>query len=189
MRNVKIGVISVLVGAVALSACGGEGAGSGSGESGDTKIATAEFEMLNTAPEDTPEITGSAELVRRQSGTEAMIELSGLESGEDYSSHVHAGDCDQSDPGGPHFKFDLDGSDMPPNEIHLPVTADEEGNGSSEATSDSTVPLDEGRSIVLHLAEEKADGGSSMGDMSDSKKADDGHSPSNAPKLACAQLS
>ncbi|HKJ36985.1 MAG TPA: hypothetical protein VKA36_10490, partial [Solirubrobacterales bacterium] len=152
-------LMTTALGALALSigvaACGDD--------SDDTDSATTEaaaaaetlsgtFEAVADAPEGADSVEGTAELTVGDDGTTAGIELSGLEPDTEYASHVHAGSCDQPDPGGPHFMFDLDGEEMPPNEIHLPFTSDADGNGSAEASNDQAVPDPGTRSIVVHLA-------------------------------------
>ena len=140
-----------------------------------TTTLSGRFELVAKPPAGFDDVTGTARLVRSAGGTDAAIELRGLKPNTDYASHLHAGDCDEADPGGPHFMFDADGSDMPPNEIHLPLRSDADGNGTAKAHADKTVPPGTGRSIVIHTV--PADSGSS---------ADAGHS--RAVKFACAQL-
>jgi plastocyanin len=68
-------------------------------------------------------------------------------------AHLHTEGCEASDPGGPHFKFDPQGGDEPPNEIHLSFTANGDGSGKAEATADQEVPEGEAGSVVLHFAD------------------------------------
>lgn len=204
--------------ALTLAACGDdEDDGGTEAAEGETAL-TGDFEMVEGAPEDTDPLSGTAELVVSDEGTTAEIQLQGLGPDTEYIAHVHEGGCDQPDPGGPHFKFDLNGSDMPPNEIHLPFSSDAEGGGSATATNEQAVPEPDGRSIVVHLAGEDDHGGGhgdgmdsekehgdgmdsekEHGDGMDSEKehGDDGeHSGASgksgghthSPKLACAQL-
>ncbi len=123
-------------------------------------ITKASFALLDSSPEGFEQLDGVATIARYE-GTTITIEFTGLQPGLDYISHLHAGSCDES--GGPHFKFDPDGADAPPNEIHLTFTSTPEGLGFMTAENDMAV-ADEGQSVVVHLA----------GQMSD--------------KIACAQL-
>lgn len=160
--------------------------------------ASGAFKLVPNAPRGYEELAGTAKLVRSDRGTKASITLAGLEPKVEYASHVHAGACDQPDPGGPHFKFDLNGADTPPNEIHLPFITDAEGRGAAEADNDQMVPEGEGRSIVVHREQvpakgsggKKASGGSVQGHHSspDSAKSSGATSSSAPPKIACAAL-
>ncbi|MBU1801082.1 MAG: superoxide dismutase family protein, partial [Actinobacteria bacterium] len=53
---------------------------------------------------------------------------------------------------GPHFKFDLEGSDVPPNEIHLGFTSSADGSGEATITSDEQVG-DGAPAVVVHPAD------------------------------------
>jgi len=196
-------LLTATVLAVTLAACGNDDGGGDDATSsgGDSVEMTGSFVAVSDAPAEAEEISGSVEQVRSEAGTETTIELSGLEPDTAYIAHVHAGACDQPDPGGPHYKFDLDGGDMPPNEIHLSFTSDDRGNGEVGVDNETRIPDGEGLSVVVHHDEE-ADGemddsemggsGAGAGDEmpSDGKqgKAADGHSHSHSDKLACADL-
>lgn len=105
------------------------------------------FVLLDTRPDGYDDVTGTAQLARYDGGTTVTTEVFGLMPGEDYISHVHAQSC--AEDGGPHYKFDPDGSDMPPNEIHLAFTADEEGRGYTTAENDM-VAGDDAVAFVVH---------------------------------------
>jgi Cu-Zn family superoxide dismutase len=168
--------LAVLLSAGFIAACGDDETTSQTSQSGDaSSTETGSFALVKGAPDGFDDVSGAAKLVRNDGGTDASIELAGLKPSAKYVSHVHADACDQADPGGPHFKFDSDGADMPPNEIHLPFASDAQGNGSAQAHNDKTVPAGEGRSIVVHRAPAA---------KSDSGEA--GHS--HAGKIACAPL-
>ena len=124
-------------------------------------LVSGEFRTLASAPTGFESIGGSADLARHAAGTTVTIELENLVPGKDYIAHVHAGTC--FDAGGPHYKFDEAGSDMPPNEIHLAFTGLQDGTGSMTAEN-HRVAADTATSIVLH---ERVEG---------------------APKIACADL-
>ena len=181
-------LLAALPTALLLSACGG---------SDDENTTEGEFAVLEDAPSGFEEMSGTAEMTRSDDGTEASISFQGLRPDTEYVAHVHGGICDQPDPGGPHFKFDINGPEEPPNEIHFSFTSDADGAGSAEAQNDQTVPEDEGNTIVLHLAEaegedvpEHSHGDEAMG--SDSEMKDGGshtHSHTHDVKVACADLS
>ncbi len=173
-KTILLVSIALLVGAL-LGGCGGDDESS---SAADATSVTGDFTSLADTPQAIAKLSGSAKLVRSDGGTDVSIALSGLRPDTRYASHLHAGACDQPDPGGPHFKFDDNGSEMPPNEIHLPFTTDADGDGRASAHNDATVPKGEGRSIVVHtVAEEHT-----------STKASDGHAHAHAAKIACATL-
>lgn len=160
------------------------------GDDEDENATAGDFELVAEAPEGYDDVSGEAELARNDSGTEVEISFSGLKPDTEYIAHVHAASCDQADPGGPHFKFDLNGGDTPPNEIHLPFTTDADGNGEATASNDQVVPEDEGPAIVVHEAgdghSDKAEGHS---DKAEGHSGDGHAGHSHEPKIACAPLS
>lgn len=110
-------------------------------------LSTGTFGLLDTRPPGYDDVAGTAWLARHDGGTTVTIEVTGLEPGVEYISHVHAGPCSEN--GGPHFQFEEGGSVMPPNEIHLQFTADGEGVGFM--TADNTRTVDERAvAIVVH---------------------------------------
>ena len=111
-------------------------------------LVTGSFELLDTRPQGYDDVTGTAWMARHDEGTTVTIEVSGLEPGAEYISHVHAQPCD-TDNGGPHYQFEVGGDVMPPNEIHLLFTADEDGNGFMTAENDRTVD-DRAVAVVVH---------------------------------------
>ncbi len=174
-------LLAALLAAAAMAGCGDDDSSSDAGSTTTTSASTAktvtgQFKLVPKAPSGFDDIAGTAKLVRSDGGTDVSIQLTGLKPDVDYKSHLHAGDCSQSDPGGPHFKFDDNGADTPPNEIHLPFTSDAEGNGSATARNDKTVPAGEGRSIVVHMA------------ITDDASAQSGSAHSHPDKIACAQI-
>lgn len=162
--------LALFVASLAVVACG----------AADQGKRTGKFELVKNAPPGFEQARGTAEIIRSEGGTEATLDVKGLNPNTEFVSHLHVGSCDQPDPGGPHFKFDLRGSDMPPNEIHLPFTSDAEGKGSAKATNDQRAPDDEVKSVVIHRASAPHD------------KAEhpEGHSEGHAhqPKALCADL-
>ena len=180
----KIMLAAMLAAALALTACGGD-------DSTEENVRTGEFELVDGAPDGFDGAGGSAEIVRSDDGTEVSLDVEGLPPEGTFAAHLHAGGCDQPDPGGPHFRFELNGAEMPPNEIHLPFETDGEGAGSSDATNDQTVPEDEGLSVVIHeeTGEESAAGHShdeEMGDMENMEEHE--HDHGSEPKALCANL-
>ncbi len=108
------------------------------------ELVSGSFTLLDTRPSGYDDVTGTAEMARHDGGTTVTIEVSGLEPGTEYISHVHAEPC--SNNGGPHYQFEVGGSEVPPNEIHLLFTADEEGNGYMTAENEQTV---DGRAVAV----------------------------------------
>lgn len=111
------------------------------------ELVSGTFMLLDTRPSGYDEVTGTAELARHDDGTTVTIELAGLQPGTEYISHIHAEPCTNN--GGPHYQFEVGGSEVPPNEIHLLFTADEDGNGSMTAENDRTVD-ERAVAIVVH---------------------------------------
>jgi Cu-Zn family superoxide dismutase len=140
-------LLVALVATLGLAACGG-------GDSGGEDTVAGTFEVLPEASTGYDNLSGEAELTRGDGETTTAISLDGLEPDTAYMAHLHTGSCAGSDPGGPHFKFDLHGSDQPPNEIHLSFTSSGDGSGDAEVSSDQEVPVGEAGSVVLHLADE-----------------------------------
>ncbi|MEZ5077376.1 MAG: hypothetical protein R2725_08040 [Solirubrobacterales bacterium] len=164
----KLLLLVVTIAATAgLVACGGSGEGTVSGN----------FELTEEAPAAYDGLEGEADLTRTEGGTTVSISLTGLEPNTEYVSHLHVGGCQPPLVGGPHFKFDREGSDEPPNEIHLTFSSDAEGAGAAEANSDQEVPAGEAGSVVVHLASEMK--------MS-AFVHEEGHE--HPDKIACAEL-
>ena len=126
-----------------LAACGG-------GDGSDETTVSGSFETLSGAPAAYSGLAGRADLTRADGATKASVKLRGLVAGTSYTAHLHTGGCDGPEPGGPHFKFDPQGGDRPPNELHFGFVADAEGEASARAASNREVPLGEAGSIVLH---------------------------------------
>lgn len=144
VKNLAL-LLAALTVAVGLAACGGS-------DSDEDTVAGA-FAVLPGAPADYANVSGEAELTRSDGTTETTIDLNGLEPDVEFMAHLHTGGCAGADPGGPHFKFDPQGTEQPPNEIHLAFTSNGDGSGEAEASSDREVPAGEAGSIVLHLAD------------------------------------
>jgi Cu/Zn superoxide dismutase len=111
------------------------------------ELESGTFALLDTRPSGYDDVTGTAEMARHDGGTTVTVELSGLQPGVEYISHVHAEPC--SNNGGPHYQFEVGGSEVPPNEIHLLFTADEDGNGFMTAENTQTVD-ERAVAIVVH---------------------------------------
>lgn len=206
MRDVRktMTALLVLVAALALPACGGGSDGSAETSDGESAAVSGEFAPPPDAPAAYSEVAGEAELERSSGGTTVSVALSGLEPKTAYIAHLHTGDCDQADPGGPHFQFEPGGSEEPPNEIHLEFSADGAGEGEAEARSKREVPVGKAGSVVLHEAESHDemtadDATDSEGTMVlfvhegvDHSKEGDRHggAPQHAhsDKIACAEL-
>ena len=141
-----IPALVALVAAAGLASCGGS-------DEDKTEAVSGQLELVSGAPAEDQGVSGEATLERTDGSTTVSIDASGLVPDREYVAHLHTEGCDQADPGGPHFKFDLGGGDEPPNEIHLEFSADADGGGAAEATSEREVPVGEAGSVVLHAAE------------------------------------
>lgn len=112
------------------------------------EVRTGEFEVLDTAPPKSNEVAGQVWVAENEDGTTVTVRMTGVEPGEEYMLHLHEQSCG-NDAGGEHFKFDPEGSDEPPNEVHLGFTA--KGNGEGEATVTNDQQVGRGAtSIVMH---------------------------------------
>ncbi|MGV0835443.1 hypothetical protein [Mycolicibacterium thermoresistibile] len=161
-----------------LAACGGdaEEAAPDTGEptattdtETDTVTLRGEFAPVPDAPPGAEEMGGVAEQVRTPDGATVTITLFGLGPRVDYVAHLHAEPCSAPDPGGPHFKFDPNGGDLPPNEVHLTFTSDAVGSGAAVTEVDRPLPDGEALSVVVHEA--------------------GGEGEHHEPKLVCADVS
>ncbi len=117
----------------------------------DAQLSSGDFTVLDSAPEGYDGSSGQAFLATNEDGTTATLYASGLPADTEHVAHIHAQSCDDEN-GGPHFKFDPDGSDVPPNEIHLNFTSDADGEGMMTATNEMVVD-DGARSLVIHPAD------------------------------------
>lgn len=118
----------------------------------DINLLEADFVRFDDAPERFAAAAGTAfvalapEGSEEAPGTTVTLELSGLPAGEEIISHLHALPC--SDRGGPHFQFDPEGSTMPPNEVHLAGTPDDDGELTLNVTNER--PADPAQAVVFH---------------------------------------
>ena len=113
----------------------------------NAEVESGTFVLLDSRPPGYDEVTGQAFLARHDAGTTVSITLEGLAADTSFIAHVHEGLCSES--GGDHYKFDPDGSDLPPNEIHLAFVSDGAGMGFMTAENDAVVSED-ARSLVVH---------------------------------------
>ncbi len=160
-------LLVALIATLGLAACGGS-------DSGEDTV-SGSFERLPGAPDGYANMSGEAELTRSDGGTTTKISLDGLVPSTEYMAHLHTGGCEGADPGGPHFKFDPEGSDEPPNEIHLSFASNGDGSGEAEASSDEEVPAGEAGSIVLHHAGHEKMAALFVHEGVDHSKEGDGH--------------
>ncbi len=114
-------------------------------------LASGEYELLDTRPAGYDNVEGAAVIARHDGGTTVTTELTGLLPNVDYISHVHAQAC-ADDNAGPHYQFEPGGPTVPPNEIHLAFTSDDEGNGSMTAENHGVAGA-EAVSFVVHPQE------------------------------------
>ena len=113
-------------------------------------LATGDLVLLDSRPEGFDDVTGTAWIARHSEGTTVTVEIAGLMPDADYISHLHADVC--ANDGGDHYQFEVGGSEMPPNEIHLAFTADADGNGFMTAENDQIAGLD-AVAFVVHPVE------------------------------------
>lgn len=132
---------------------------------------TGEFAKVATAPKGTKKITGTAEMILSASGTQVSLTAAGLDPKAAYVAHVHADACSAADPGGPHFKYAPTGGDLPPNELHLPVSVNKKGKGTGQTTN-VVKAGPAAKSVVIHLK----------------RSAEAEKDEAKPPKLACADL-
>ena len=199
-----VAVLAGLLVGGGLSGCAvnTHGARAGAESDGGSVAAAAPvgvFALVAGAPPGFGDLAGTARLVDgTRGGSDVSIALSGLKPNVRYLAHVHEGTCGQPDPGGPHFKFDADGGDTPPNEIHLRFTANATRNAGAQVRSARRVADGAAGSVVVHedapasgadgeqpkaAAGHAHHGGGSAG--ADTTSAG-GHS--HAAKIACAAL-
>ncbi len=92
-------------------------------------------------------LRGEAVLARHDGGTTLTVSLEDLPATSDFVGHVHTGAC--ADGGGPHYRHDPAGPDLPPNEIHIAVTTDVAGAG--VMTVENAIPATrDAASVVIH---------------------------------------
>lgn len=113
-------------------------------------LVTGTFELLDTRPEGYDDVIGEGYIARHDGGTTVTMEVGGLLPEVEFIAHVHEGDC--SEGGGDHYKFDPEGSDVPPNEIHLAFVSSADGQGFMTAEN-HMVAGEDARSLVVHPLE------------------------------------
>ncbi|SFD76497.1 hypothetical protein [Streptomyces aidingensis] len=112
------------------------------------EVRQAPLTLLDTRPPGTDGVRGTAWLAQHEGGTTVTVSMTGLEPGTDYISHLHLKACAEEN-GGDHFRFDPDGSDLPPNEIHLAFTGDAQGRAEMTVENDRRTG-DAAASLVVH---------------------------------------
>lgn len=182
--RLALGVLATL--ALPLAACAGdtEESAPDTGDPTATDVETVDvvtlrgdFAPVPDAPPGAEEIGGIAEQVRTPEGATVTITLFNLAPRVDYVAHLHAEPCSAPDPGGPHFKFDPEGADTPPNEVHLTFTSDAVGSGAAVTETDRPLPDGEALTVVVHEA----------GDAEHHATGEGDHQ--HEPKLVCAEVS
>src|SRR5262245_41686220 len=134
-------LLAALALTVGLVACGSD-------DSSEETVAGT-FEPIVGVPAPYGDVSGEAELTPGDGETTTAISLDGLVPNTKYMAHLHTGGCGGEDPGGPHFKFNPQGGDEPPNEIHLSFTSNGQGSGKTKVTADKEVPEGEAGSVVV----------------------------------------
>ncbi|HEX5928356.1 MAG TPA: hypothetical protein VFY48_03095 [Solirubrobacterales bacterium] len=186
MRNVirTASALAAILAAFALVACGGS-------NDDQTEAVSGQLKALPGAPTGDQAVAGEATLERADGTTTVTLTATGLEPNSAYVAHLHTGGCDQGDPGGPHFKFNAEAGDEPPNEVHLEFRSGADGSGQARASSDREVPAGEAGSIVVHEADaEHHTAGEESG--AEAVLVHEGHhhpeEPAPPAKIACAEL-
>ena len=87
----------------------------------------AEFVLMETASADYNSAAGTAQMAVHDHGTTVTLRLSNLLPNTSYISHVHEEPCATG--GGAHYRFDPEGGELPPNEIHIDFTSGDDGSG------------------------------------------------------------
>lgn len=111
----------------------------------------AEFVLMETASADYSSATGTAHMAVHDHGTTVTLRLSNLLPNTDYISHVHKEPCAAG--GGAHYRFDLEGGELPPNEIHIDFTSGDDGSGFMTAENANQVDETAHSVIVQTTAE------------------------------------
>lgn len=114
----------------------------------DGDVTMGDFTVLDTAPPGSDAVSGTAWTAQTDDGTTVTIRLAGLEPETTYMAHLHDQVCEQ-DNGGEHFRFDPEGEEVPPNEIHLAFTSTADGTGEATVTNDRRVDED-APAVVIH---------------------------------------
>jgi hypothetical protein len=117
------------------------------GALGAAVVTRGEFHPFNGS---TLDIAGNATMVRTADGrTIVTIQVTGLDAGLTYGSHVHAQSCANGLAGG-HYRFDPAGAATPPNEIWPgPFTTNAAGNGNGDTVADG-IAGSTAVSVVIH---------------------------------------
>ena len=126
--------------------------GSSDGERADEVVGATlregDLALLDSAPAEFADAQGIAYLALLD-GTTLTVDVDGLRPFTEVVGHLHAESCATS--GGPHFKFDADGGDTPPNEVHIAATADDGGSLSVSVTNEMAAT--DAMSVVIHAAD------------------------------------
>ncbi len=185
MKKVVLALLAVVV-AAGLAACGS----SDTTSEDESDAVSGPFELVSDAPSGYKSLAGEATVERADGGTTVSLRVTGLKPRTAYVAHLHSGSCDQTDPGGPHFKFNAKGSDEPPNEIHLEFSSKADGAASVTASSSREVPAGEAGSVVIHETEsdQKTAGAASAGEALFVHGGEHHEEPTGPEKIACAEL-
>ena len=109
------------------------------------------FVLMVTASADYSTATGTAHMAVHDHGTTVTLRLSDLLPNTDYMSHVHEESCATG--GGARYRFDPEGGELPPNEIHIAFTSGDDGSGFM--TAENANQVDEiARSVIVHTTAE-----------------------------------
>lgn len=184
-RKVPAALLALAV-AAGLAACGGDS----HSEAPENEAVSGPLKPVPDAPPGYRSLAGEATVERADGGTTVSVRVTGLEPNAEYVAHLHSGSCTETDPGGPHFKFNPNGPEEPPNEIHLELRSQASGAASATAASKREVPPGEAGSVVIH---EGGEGGMAAGEAGGGEAlfVHGGHEheeQSGPAKIACAEL-
>lgn len=131
---------------------GGMDMGSPDGERADEvdaeELREGTLQVLDGAPDAFADASGTAHLALGEM-TWVTVDVDGLAPGTELVGHLHAESCETE--GGPHFRFDEDGGDMPPNEVHVASTAGDDGSLTVSVTNDGVAT--DAMALVLHATD------------------------------------
>jgi hypothetical protein len=116
----------------------------------DAALARGAYALMDSRPAGYDNVAGTTVIARSPQGTTITTELTGLLPNVDYISHAHAKAC--NDNAGPHYQFEVGGSEFPPNEIHLAFTSDNDGDGFMTAENPQIAGTD-AVAFVVHPTE------------------------------------
>lgn len=115
-----------------------------------TAVTTSgQFHSYSHGLTSTPDLTGTAEIVRERGATTASVDVTGVQPNRFHQVHVHEQAC-TSNLGGAHFRFDETQPFVEENEIWPYFTSDAEGHSGLVQVTQPLRAGDKAVSIVIH---------------------------------------